>query len=815
MKIFSAQLKGTTTVATGSNVSLTGSFSGSIAGIDINATNTFTASTIARLSSIETISSSNIARIGSLEIVSASNISRISNIETITSSNIARIGSLEIVSASNINRIGSIETITASNIARLNSLESTSASVNTLDTTQNVRLANLENKTGSLASTGSNTFNGDQIISGTVYIQNNLVVQGSSSLQNITASAVSIGTNTVLLNTATPSIRYAGISAIDSGSASGKSGSLYFDSRDDEWIFVHQGNTSVTSSTMITGPETYDSLGNETKLTTNRIPKSTNNFHITDSNISDDGTTIKLPLNTEITGSLKITGSINAGQGRFKEWYTTGTGLAIEMGVSSTIGNVLTFDRTLSRYYPLQLSGGDGTGGNASYIQITTSGVGIGSAAPAYTLDVSGSGRITGVVIAGGAFTVQSGTGLTKHYFTAAGSGDALNQLYDNTGAIKIQLYTNGDSYLNGGKVGIGTATPQAFLHIAGQNGTNALTIGASNNYEIFITGSDSANIYHATPNQAIYLNTNGGQLHFGTSNASTLLTISGSNVGIGTSTPTATLQVTGPNAVGTFFNAQNDGAGGAVFSRINAGSFPFNQYIFNNGNVGINTTSPNYPLHVYKSSGTPIINVESATGQNSQYRMEEAGVVKFAITYVPSDATTRMYFAGHGTDLITLKGSKVGISRVSPLATLSVYGGAFQIMGDYANHQTIIKTAATSGTLNGSLTITVPDMAGAAGSIGYGGFSCEVYVAGYPGMYCHSWFSGYTNNGVTASETAILRSNGGWSVSQFGNGSQGLTFVIDYPSGLIHPTARIIINKGGHSMENEYPANNITAVWT
>jgi hypothetical protein len=173
------------------------------------------------------------------------------------------------------------------------------------------------------------------------------------------------------------------------------------------------------------------------------------------------------------------------------------------------------------------------------------------------------------------------------------------------------------------------------------------------------------------------------------------------------------------------------------------------------------------------------------------------------------------MYFAGHGTDLITLKGSKVGISRVSPLATLSVYGGAFQLMGDYANHQTIIKNAATAGTLSGSLTITVPDMAGAGGSIGYGGFSCEVYVAGYNAMYCHAWFSGYTNNGVTPSETAILRSSGGWSVSQFGTGSQGLVFVIDYPASIIHPTARIIINKGGHSYENEYPANSITTVWT
>jgi hypothetical protein len=797
MKIFSAQLKGTTTVVSGSTASITGSFTGSIAGIDINETNQFTASTIARLSSIETISSSNDSRVNSLEAFSSS----IFTTNTFTSSTSAR--------------LNSIETISASNIARLTSLESTSASVDTLNTTQNSRLSSLESITGSLATTGSNFFSGSQTITGSLYISADLIVQGSSSLQNITASAVSIGTNIINLNTANPAIRYAGLSIGDSGSI-GSSGSFLYDSVQDEMIFIHRGaNTTVTSSVVLMGPQTFDNIGSEIYPTSNYIQKGTGNEHLVDSNISDDGTTIKLPLNTEITGSLRITGSINAGQGRFKEWYTTGTGLAIEMGVSSTIGNVLTFDRTLSRYYPLQLSGGDGTGGNASYIQITTSGVGIGSATPAYTLDVSGNGRLTGAVIAGGALTIQGGTGLTKHYFTSAGSGDALNQLYDNTATVKIQLYTNGNSYFNGGKVGIGTVTPQASLHIAAQADTTGLMIGAANGYEIFITGSDSANIYHASPNEAIYLNTNGGQLHFGTSNASTLLTISGSNVGIGISTPTATLQVTGPNAVGTFFNAQNDGAGGAVFSRINASSFPFNQYIFNNGNVGINTTSPNYPLHVYKSSGTSAINVESVSGQNSQYRLEEAGVVKFAITYVPSDATTRMYFAGHGTDLITLKGSKVGIHRVSPLATLSVYGGAFQLMGDYAHHQTIIKNAATAGTLNGSLTITVPDMAGAAGSIGYGGFSCEVYVAGYNAMYCHAWFSGYTNNGVTPSETAILRSSGGWSVSQFGTGSQGLVFVIDYPASIIHPTARIIINKGGHSYENEYPANSITTVWT
>jgi hypothetical protein len=243
---------------------------------------------------------------GSFNTFTSSTTARLNSIETITSSNVARLNAIEIITASNIARLNSIETITASNVARIGSLETKSASVDILNTTQNTRLTNLENTTGSLATTGSNTFIGTQVFSGSLFVQNNLVVQGSSSLQNITASAVSIGTNTILLNTNSPSVRYAGISAVDSGSAAGKSGSLYFDSRDDEWIFVHAGNTTITSSIMITGPETYDNLGNETRLTTNRIPKSNSNFHIIDSNISDDGSKVT------ITGGLDVTGVISA-----------------------------------------------------------------------------------------------------------------------------------------------------------------------------------------------------------------------------------------------------------------------------------------------------------------------------------------------------------------------------------------------------------------------------------------------------------------------------------------------------------------------
>ena len=179
----------------------------------------------------------------------------------------------------------------------------------TFSTSVNSRVANFENNSGTYATTGSNTFIGTQTITGSLYISSDLIVQGSSSLQNITASAVSIGTNIVNLNTATPAIRYAGLVIGDSGSVGG-SGSFLYDSVQDEMLFIHRGSsTVVTSSVALMGPETYDNLGNETYLTNNRLPKGTGIEHLVDSNITDSGTLITLGSNTTITGTLVASGT--------------------------------------------------------------------------------------------------------------------------------------------------------------------------------------------------------------------------------------------------------------------------------------------------------------------------------------------------------------------------------------------------------------------------------------------------------------------------------------------------------------------------
>ena len=70
----------------------------------------------------------------------------------------------------------SLNTATASFTPRISNLESKSASVD-------ITLSSINSKTGSYATTGSNTFFGTQTYSGSVYIANDLIVLGSSSIQ--------------------------------------------------------------------------------------------------------------------------------------------------------------------------------------------------------------------------------------------------------------------------------------------------------------------------------------------------------------------------------------------------------------------------------------------------------------------------------------------------------------------------------------------------------------------------------------------------------------------------------------------------------
>ena len=194
------------------------------------------------------------------------------------------------------------------------SFSASAAAVAALSTSVDSRLDSLEFNDTRFATTGSNTFIGTQVVTGSMYITNDLIVQGSSSLQNITASAVSIGTNTVILNTATPAVRFGGISVADSGSGAGASGSLFWDSLNNNWIYQHPvgGAESAMSAMLISGPKNSGSLGDEVHITPGRIMVALGDDHIGDSKISQSASEITIDSAVTInnvSSSFQIVGN--------------------------------------------------------------------------------------------------------------------------------------------------------------------------------------------------------------------------------------------------------------------------------------------------------------------------------------------------------------------------------------------------------------------------------------------------------------------------------------------------------------------------
>jgi hypothetical protein len=228
------------------------------------------------------------------------------NAETVIS------GSSQVDLTSTTNYVSGIKTQLNSNTVVSGSAQVVGilSQLNSYTASNDAKWSNLESNSGSFARTNStNIFNGNQTITGSLFVSADLIVQGSSSIQNISSSVLNIGTNLVTVNTNSPSIRFGGLAVIDSGSGGG-SGSFLYDSVQDEFIFVHKGNgTNVTSSVALMGPQTIDNVGNETYLTQNRVPKGFGNEHLVDSNITDNGTTITLGSNTTVSGTLLATGT--------------------------------------------------------------------------------------------------------------------------------------------------------------------------------------------------------------------------------------------------------------------------------------------------------------------------------------------------------------------------------------------------------------------------------------------------------------------------------------------------------------------------
>jgi hypothetical protein len=201
-------------------------------------------------------------------------------LDGLDSTQFVQTGSFNSYTSSASSSVGSLSgSVATTTLGLSSSIGSLSSSVATTTSGLGGRITTIE---GRYATTGSNTFIGNQVITGSLYITTDLIVQGSSSLQNITASAVSIGTNTVILNTDTPAVRFAGISVQDSGSNVGVTGSIFWDGLCNKWVYSNPSGIGYAGGMFLSGPRS-STLGSEAPLTCNYIAKSGGGDHLYDS----------------------------------------------------------------------------------------------------------------------------------------------------------------------------------------------------------------------------------------------------------------------------------------------------------------------------------------------------------------------------------------------------------------------------------------------------------------------------------------------------------------------------------------------------
>jgi hypothetical protein len=172
-----------------------------------------------------------------------------------------------------------------------------------------VTTSSFNNYTSSIITTGSSGIT--QTISGSLLINQNLTVLGSSSVQYITSSQLNIGTNLITVNTATPAVRFGGLAVMDSGSTgTGRTGSILWDSQNDVWVYSNPSGSSYDGALLLVGPRNTTGLGNEVGINSWYAAIGNGSHHMTSSAIYNSGSLIRLENNTQVTGSLNVSQGI-------------------------------------------------------------------------------------------------------------------------------------------------------------------------------------------------------------------------------------------------------------------------------------------------------------------------------------------------------------------------------------------------------------------------------------------------------------------------------------------------------------------------
>ena len=283
-------------------------------------------------------------------------------------------------------------------------------------------------------------------------------------------------------------------------------------------------------------------------------------------------------------------------------------------------------------------------GGN---VAVMNGNLGVGTATPQVRLDVVGDMNISGNISAGRTIEVNDlilGKGNKQFIFHSQMYqpndppilyiAPKLSGSTDYDWSKQIILKNDGSLLMNAGNLGVGTATPQAKLHVESGANTDASILATSSENNKLIVRSEASHPVNSatfrlqhefgtTNRNNGYINFHrgesvaGGFLTFGTNGIERLRIDANGNVGIGTTDPQSKLQVAGDVFIPytySYWIGTNEDSGNRLRLHHN-NSHAYIDYTPNlhirpgtntttatflaNGNVGIGRTDPHYKLDV------------------------------------------------------------------------------------------------------------------------------------------------------------------------------------------------------------------------
>ena len=233
---------------------------------------------------------------------------------------------------------------------------------------------------------------------------------------------------------------------------------------------------------------------------------------------------------TTFSSSIDAGGRIKVSGGNTDQYYFEGArnGVGVTYRLYDNANNIY-HDSWSSQVIRLNQNGG--SGGN---LIISGGNVGIGTSSPSATLDVLGSSAL---------FMTRTSSGLAT--YIENDGGYAAQYMYQLGAGARIALHTNGNSYFNGGNVGIGTTLPVEKLSVYDGN------ISINNSHSFMVGGATGDTIIGRLKNTAGVFNLEANStrsIRFGSGTNGEVVRIDNVNerVGIGTASPTAKLDIAG-----------------------------------------------------------------------------------------------------------------------------------------------------------------------------------------------------------------------------------------------------------------------------